>query len=227
WQIADGQGGYRTLTANDPVLLYRDVLVALAPGRGVNNGSPILHAQWLHAAALGEGARVAHLGAGTGYYSAILSRLVGARGRVQAVGVAPTLAELARRSLAGFDNVTVVQGDGADWPAEPVDCIYVNFAVARPAEAWIEGLAPDGRLLFPIGVPVSPTHGARFRRSRPGCGLLVTERPAGLAAKWLGSAFFVFTEGPLLGSAEEHEALAAAFERGGVEFVRSLQWHCV
>jgi hypothetical protein len=38
-------GGYRRLDDTDPVLVYQDVLFALAPDRGVNNGMPSLHAR--------------------------------------------------------------------------------------------------------------------------------------------------------------------------------------
>jgi protein-L-isoaspartate(D-aspartate) O-methyltransferase len=37
----------------------------------------------------------------------------------------------------------------------------------------------------------------------------------------LGPAFFVWGEGQ---PASDREALEAAFERGGIEFVRSLRW---
>ncbi len=60
---------FRPELRDDPVVLYQDVLVALAPERGVNNGSPSLHALWLDRLAPQAGERVVHIGAGTGYYS--------------------------------------------------------------------------------------------------------------------------------------------------------------
>jgi protein-L-isoaspartate(D-aspartate) O-methyltransferase len=67
WLIADLRGGYRPLPCADPVLAYQDVLFALARDRGVNNGSPSLHARLLGALAAKPGERVVHVGAGTGY----------------------------------------------------------------------------------------------------------------------------------------------------------------
>jgi protein-L-isoaspartate(D-aspartate) O-methyltransferase len=72
WQIV-GRQGYRPVVSHDPVVLYQDINFALAPRRGVNNGSPVLHAMWLDALGPLTGARVVHIGAGTGYYSALLS----------------------------------------------------------------------------------------------------------------------------------------------------------
>jgi protein-L-isoaspartate(D-aspartate) O-methyltransferase len=226
WKIMRPPAGYLDLRQNDPVLLYQDVLVALAPERGVNNGSPSLHAHWLNAVALKEGERVAHIGAGSGYYSAIIAHLVGPSGRVIAVEFDAALAEAAKRNLEDFANVEVVQADGGHWPRDDVDCVYVNFAVTRPAGPWIERLAGEGRLIFPLGVP----RARRLRRGRRdgpfGAAFLITrltEREA-FSARWLGHAFFVGAEGELAESREEREALIAAFERGGAESVHSLRW---
>jgi protein-L-isoaspartate(D-aspartate) O-methyltransferase len=226
WKIMHPPAGYLDLPQSDPALLYQDVLVALAPERGVNNGSPSLHAHWLNAVALKEGERVAHIGAGSGYYSAIIAHLVGPRGRVTAVEFDAALAEAARRNLEDRANVEVVQADGGVWPREDVDCVYVNFAVARPAGPWIERLAGEGRLIFPLGV----SRARRFRRGRRdgpyGAAFLVTRlaQQDAFSARWLGHAFFVSAEGELVESREEREALIAAFERGGAELVRSLRW---
>lgn len=132
WQIAR-PAGYLALPSADPVLAYQDVLFALSPERGVNNGSPSMHARWLHNAQLKPGEHVVHLGAGTGYYTALIAQLVGAAGQVTAVEFEGRLADFARANLAHLPNVTVVEGDGAGWPREGADCVYVNFSVERPA----------------------------------------------------------------------------------------------
>lgn len=222
WHIV-GPRGYRVLVSGDPAPIYEDVLIALSPERGVNNGSPVLHAIWLNALGPLEGKRVAHIGAGTGYYSAILSRLVGERGQVLAVEWDAELVERAERNLSDFKNVAVIEGDGATLALEPVDAIYVNFAVGRPAENWIDALAPGGRLIFPLGVP-GLWRGAFRRRHADGAGFRIERCPSGFAATWLGGAYFVSAVGALAPSAEECEPLHAAFEKGGMESVRSLRW---
>lgn len=224
WQISRAGRGYEAVASHDPAVLYQDALFALASEKGVNNGSPSLHARCLHALSPREGERVAHIGAGTGYYTALLAHLVGPKGHVLAVEFDPALAERARANLADLANVTVVQGDGAEWPREDVDAVYVNFAVERPAEAWIERLKPNGRLIFPLGVPrpkPSPWGGTHTLH---GAGLCVTRKRAGLAVRWLGQVSFVCAEGRLSQPGEDRRALQAAFETGGMEFVRSLVW---
>lgn len=227
WQV-QRFGGYLTLPAADPVLAYQDVLFALAPERGVNNGSPSLHARWLHRAMIQLGDRVVHVGAGTGYYTALIAHLVGTSGHVTAVEYDGRLADLARANLAHLANVTVMEGDGARWPREEADCVYVNFSVERPAPAWVDHLAPGGRLIFPLGVP-RPSGGAKGpRHAQHGAGFRIERRGGDLyAAAFLGPAFFVCAEGGeggLTGSDAEREALTGAFGRGGADFVRSLHW---
>jgi len=224
WRISRASRGCEPVPSHDPAVVYQDVLFALVSERGVNNGSPSLHARCLHALSLREGEHVVHIGAGSGYYTAILAHLVGSRGHVSAVEFDPALAELARANLADHANVTVTAGDGAEWPREAVDAVYVNFAVERPADAWIDHLRPNGRLLFPLGVPrpkPSPWGGTHAFH---GAGLCVTRKSGGLSVRWLGPAYFVCAEGQLSPAGAERETLRAAFERGGVEFVRSLVW---
>ena len=74
WHVRHGQLGYVELPTNDPVYAYQDVLFALKQERGVNNGSPSLHARMMHALDPAVGSTIAHIGAGAGYYSAILAR---------------------------------------------------------------------------------------------------------------------------------------------------------
>ncbi len=63
WQIANIGGGYRPLPSSDVVLAYQDVLFALLTDKGINNGSPSLHARLLAELDVQIGDRIAHIGA--------------------------------------------------------------------------------------------------------------------------------------------------------------------
>jgi protein-L-isoaspartate(D-aspartate) O-methyltransferase len=224
WQVSRPPMGYQSLPSTDPVIAYQDALFALAPDRGVNNGSPSLHARWLHALAPGEGERIAHIGAGTGYYTALIAHLVGETGHVMAIEFDPALAEQAKANLAACPNVSVVQGDGASWPQEKVDGVYVNFSVERPVPAWIDNLRTGGRLVFPLGVPRPKRAPWGGFHALHGAGLCATRLERNLSVRWLGPAYFVCAEGLLSERLDTRESLKASFERGGIEFVRSLIW---
>jgi protein-L-isoaspartate(D-aspartate) O-methyltransferase len=75
---------YLETPSADAAYIYQSNLVALDAGKGINNGEPFLHAAWIGAVTPQPGETVTHVGAGTGYYSAILSMLVLADGSVNA-----------------------------------------------------------------------------------------------------------------------------------------------
>ncbi|WP_291167862.1 methyltransferase domain-containing protein [Hyphomicrobium sp.] len=206
----------------DPALVYQDVVIALDEERGVNNGSPSLHARWLDEVAAGPGDRVAHIGAGTGYYSAIISEIVGPEGHVIAVEYDADCAARARENLSERRNVDVVHANGCDWPKDEVDIVYVNFAIPRPADPWIENLKPGGRLIFPLGVPsTTRSHG----RSLNGVTIMVTRLEDGYAASSSYPVSFVFAEGLTPEPSEEEiRNLYRSLKRGGWEGVKSLVW---
>src|ERR1700704_2052754 len=85
WQILRLPGPYVPTPDADPVFLYTNDLIAIVPERQINNGQPSLHARLMAAADPVGGEHVVHVGAGTGYYSALLATLVGASGRVTAI----------------------------------------------------------------------------------------------------------------------------------------------
>ncbi|MGO8189874.1 protein-L-isoaspartate O-methyltransferase, partial [Rhizobium leguminosarum] len=76
----------------DPVYLYTYDVVGIVPERHINNGQPSLHSFLLSQAALRAGEHIVHVGAGAGYYSAIMSNLVAASGRVTAIDFEQELA---------------------------------------------------------------------------------------------------------------------------------------
>src|SRR5262245_30403394 len=109
WPILRSAGYVNTADA-DPVYLYDDVLIGLHPERGLNNGMPSYHAPLICNARVGKGEHVVHVGAGVGYYSAILRHLAGDTGKLTAIEFDPELAMWARQNLAKLSNTIVKEG---------------------------------------------------------------------------------------------------------------------
>ena len=156
--VGDGQKPQQTPDA-DPLHVYENVSVAIDPARQLFNGAPALLARMIDRLALRPGSRVLHIGAGLGYYSAVMAHLVGPGGAVVATEIDEALAAEARSNLAAMAWVTVQCVDGRGLPAvahgaEPgsFDAILVNTGVTHPLDAWLDALAPGGRLLLPLTV---------------------------------------------------------------------------
>jgi protein-L-isoaspartate(D-aspartate) O-methyltransferase len=96
WRMLRRFQDYVTTPDADPVYLYTDDLVGILPERRINNGQPSLHAHLIHQASPRAGEHVVHIGAGTGYYTAILAHMVGASGRVTGIEYEPELAARAK-----------------------------------------------------------------------------------------------------------------------------------
>jgi protein-L-isoaspartate(D-aspartate) O-methyltransferase len=205
------RAGYLETPDDDPAFLYQDVTVALRREEQINNGQPTLHATCLAALAVKEGETVVHVGAGTGYYTAVLGRLAGPAGAVHAYEIHPELAARAAEGLADLLQVTVHPRSGAEGPLPACDVLYVNAGATAPAGAWLDALRPGGRLLFPL-----------TSAAGPGAMLLVT-RAAGdrLAARFVCGAMFI----PCVGARDDETAqkLSEAFRRGDLGNVRSLR----
>ena len=113
-------------------------------------GSPACTQPCLAALSPAAGEMGIHVGAGTGYYSAIPAKLVGSEGRIAAYEIEPALAEQAKRNLASLSQVGVESRSGATGPLPQADFIYVNAGATHPAEPWLDALKAGGRLLFPL-----------------------------------------------------------------------------
>jgi protein-L-isoaspartate(D-aspartate) O-methyltransferase len=148
--------GYIDTPSDDPEFLYQDVVIALSPERSINNGEPSLHTRCIGALKPLAGESVLHVGAGTGYYTAILANLVGSTGSVVAFEIEEDLAARAATNLADFPQVRVYARSAIEPNLPSSDIIYVNAGASHPPSEWMDALNPDGRLIFPL----TANHGA-------------------------------------------------------------------
>lgn len=213
-------GRYVATPSRDPVYLYADVVVGIIPERHLNNGQPSLHARLIASAAPKAGDHVVHIGAGVGYYTAILAKLAGRRGRITAIEFDPGLVARLAANFAGARNVRVVEGDGAQVDFAPADVVYVNAGATTLADPWLDRLAGGGRLIVPLttnegyhadgGAPLDQ-RGAVFRIERRGSDYL---------ARGICAAAFIPCESTRDEASEA--ALAATFKQGNWRRVTRL-----
>lgn len=99
---------------------------------------------------LSPGDDVVDLGGGTGYGAAVAASVVGDRGTVTTIEIDAALSRRAAEALAGRANVRAVAGDAHDtalWRGARK--VSVGFDVGRVPDAWVDALAPGGRLVAP------------------------------------------------------------------------------
>ena len=148
--VAEGQQPRQTADA-DVRHVYENVSVAIDPARQLFNGAPAFLARLIDRLALRPGNRVLHIGAGLGYYSAVMAHVAGPEGAVVAIEIDEALAAAARMNLAAMPSVTVEHVDGTA-VSGMFDAILVNAGVTHPLDAWLDALAPGGRMLLPLTV---------------------------------------------------------------------------
>lgn len=111
---------------------------------------------------------VLEIGTGCGYQTAVLAPLVGKIYSIERI--TPLLARARQRiRQLGLNNVQFRHGDGwQGWPARaPFDGILVAAAPEDVPETLLEQLAPDGRLVLPVG-PRGRQELVRIRRTADG-----------------------------------------------------------
>jgi protein-L-isoaspartate(D-aspartate) O-methyltransferase len=156
WKLLSPSEGFslpiRETPDADPKWLYHSVLIVLDETKGINIGDPGFWARRFVRADVKPGARILQVGAGVGYYTAILSHLAGSEGRIVAYEVEEHLAERAKTNLADRPNVKVYHGNAAIGldDDETFDLVVAFAGITHVPEAWSSRLAPDAQLLVPL-----------------------------------------------------------------------------
>lgn len=173
---------------------------ALPIGEGQTISQPYIVALMTEGLALLGKEQVLEIGTGSGYQTAILSRL---SARVYTVERLKGLFEKAQHRLAGLacDNVTFRLSDGTlGWKeAAPFDAILVAAGGPKVPQALVDQLKEGGRMVIPVGTRRSQV----LKR--------IVKSKTGLEETALTACAFV----PLLGDLgwDEEEGKAALQER--------------
>lgn len=130
-------------------LAFMDVEISL--GHNVKMWAPRVEARALQALKLKPTDRVLEVGTGSGYLTALMSRMAE---HVTSVELVQELSARAARILAShhFDNVTLEVGDASHgWGSEKYDAIVLTGSVPMPPQSFYDMLNVGGRLFAIVG----------------------------------------------------------------------------
>jgi len=129
---------------------YEDVALPISEEQTISQ--PYMVAVMTELLELSGDEKVLEIGAGSGYQAALLSEL--AR-EVYTIERVPVLADEARARLAGlgYNNVTVMTGDGSKGLEDkaPFDRIIITAAAPEVPETIVKQLKEDGIIVAPVG----------------------------------------------------------------------------
>lgn len=153
-----------TAYADEPLYIKHD-----GTGTRISAASqPKIVAMMLEQLQIQPGHRILELGAGTGYNAALMATITGETGHAITIDVDDDLVYSARKHLAavGITNVTVVLADGAlgHPDAAPFDRVIATVGAFEVPTAWLEQLAPGGRLVVPVRLVGAASRSIIFER---------------------------------------------------------------
>jgi protein-L-isoaspartate(D-aspartate) O-methyltransferase len=138
--------------------IYRDqALTTQLDERGLpisSSSQPSVMALMIEHLALQPGMRVLEIGTGTGYNAALLAALTGDPHTVTTIDIDPALSDQARSPIEQVvgEGMTILAGNGLQGyaPHAPYDRIIATGSFLPIPHAWIDQLAPAGRLVMDL-----------------------------------------------------------------------------
>ena len=99
------------------------------------------------------GQKILEVGAGSGYQAAILSVIVGKKGRIYTTEILKEPYDFAKQNLKNYKNVKVFHTDGSKGLKDfaPYDRVIVTAAAKNIPQALLEQLKTGGIMVIPVG----------------------------------------------------------------------------
>lgn len=212
WKMIQLKDNSYQTSDDNPEYLYQDTLIVLDQKKKLNSGRPSWLAMVFAAANPLPGETVVHIGAGVGYYTAILAELVTSKGEVIAVEIDDQLVLKLKENLKDYTNISVIHADGSIFPVPPCNVLLINAGATYLQKQWVTCLCQAGRLLVPLTIADSSS------------GLLL--RVTRIASKYRAEFLHGVSIYPCLGmqSDQESKLLSEAILKHGRKFSGQLRF---
>ena len=130
---------------------YEDIPLPIAQGATISQPSTI--ASMIEALDAKKNQKILEVGAGSGYQAALLSEIIGEKGKVFTLEIEKDIYDFAKNNLKDCHNVTVILSDGQKGyeKESQYDRIIVAAAAKDMPLALLEQLKISGIMVIPIG----------------------------------------------------------------------------
>ncbi len=131
---------------------YEDIALPIAQTQTISQ--PYTIAMMLSLLDLKKGQKVLEIGSGSGYVLALISEIIGNKGKVYGIERIKQLAEHSRKSLANYNNVKVYNKNGMQGLPEqaPFDRIIISAGYQEIPPKLISQLKNNGIIVAPLGI---------------------------------------------------------------------------
>src|SRR3989338_6362087 len=133
---------------------YEDTPLPL--GHGATISQPTTVMLMLQALEVKQGYTILEIGSGSGYNAALLSNLVGSKGKVVTIEYVKELSKLAEKNLSNFKNVKVVYADGKYGFKQQYQ--YHRIIITAACQDFPKDLLNQLRINGIILAPIGPFH---------------------------------------------------------------------
>jgi len=127
---------------------------ALPIGDGQTISQPLVVAFMIEQLKPKPGDKILDIGSGSGWTTALLSHIVGSRGKVIAIELVPELKEAGERNAAKYvkNRAEFICADGSKGYKKeaPFDGILVSASAGKISKAWKDQLKVGGKIVAPI-----------------------------------------------------------------------------
>jgi len=132
----------------------------LPVGKGATISQPSTIAVMLELLDLKKDQKVLEIGSGCGYVLALISEIVGKKGKVFGIEINENLVKLSQKILENKKNIKIIAGDGRKGLAKeaPFDRILVSAGAEEIPQKLIEQLSPQKGIMV---IPVGPFYGTQ------------------------------------------------------------------
>ncbi len=132
-------------------LAYKDI--ALSIGQNQTISQPFTIAIMLTLLNLEENQKVLEIGSGCGYVLALISEIIGKKGKVFGIEIIESIAEESKQTLKNKKNIKIYNKNGrSGLPKQaPFDRILISAALEEIPENILNQLKNNGILIAPIG----------------------------------------------------------------------------